>query len=307
MRILIFGTNGKVGSAIMRILLPHHELITPRHLDCDITGPTLPGYIARNKPDLIINAAAFNGMEACQDWPSRAYAVNGAAPGVIAEVAKTLGVPFIHFSTDYVFDGITVDTSPNNATFIYGYPESFPPIPQSIYSRSKALGEVAVLQTQGSNLIFRLSTIYGNSFSGPLDPIQKFIQGERTLKIIDQYCAPTSASMVASSIAHVIQYVKDWKAYTGIYHLSTIAGIWRQEFIRHILGEWSESVTFEDAELALHRPKFSYMNTMNFEQKFNCQLPTCIEDFLLVFPNHKEFLCPPESSSGSTQKKVLVS
>src|SRR5210317_191339 len=105
MKILITGVNGQVGHALMHELT-EHELIGLTRQDCDLTNSDqIRQVIDQHQPDLIINPAAYTKVDQAEDEPELAFQINRDAPRVMAEKAHEYNIPFIHFSTDYVFDG----------------------------------------------------------------------------------------------------------------------------------------------------------------------------------------------------------
>ena len=105
MKILVTGVNGQVGHALMRELT-EHELIGLTRQDCDLTNPDqIKQVIDQHQPDIIINPAAYTKVDQAEDEPELAFKINRDAPRVMAEKAREYNIPFIHFSTDYMFDG----------------------------------------------------------------------------------------------------------------------------------------------------------------------------------------------------------
>ena len=105
MKILVTGVNGQVGHALMQ-QLTDHELIGITRKDCDLTKPDqIRQVFEQHQPDLIINPAAYTKVNQAEDEPELAFLINRDAPKVMAEKACEYNIPFIHFSTDYVFDG----------------------------------------------------------------------------------------------------------------------------------------------------------------------------------------------------------
>ena len=105
MKILITGINGQVGHALMQ-QLNDHELVGLTRKDCDLTNPDqIKRVIDQHQPDLIINPGAYTNVDQAEDEPELAFQINRDAPKVMAEKAREYDIPFIHFSTDYVFDG----------------------------------------------------------------------------------------------------------------------------------------------------------------------------------------------------------
>ena len=105
MKVLITGVSGQVGHALMHEL-KKHELIGLNRQDCDLADPDkIKQVIEQHQPDLIINPAAYTKVDQAEDKPELAFQINRDAPRVMAEKAREYHIPFIHFSTDYVFDG----------------------------------------------------------------------------------------------------------------------------------------------------------------------------------------------------------
>ena len=124
MKILITGINGQVGHALMQ-QLNDHELVGLTRQDCDLTEPDqIRQAIDQHQPDLIINPAAYTKVDQAEDEPELAFQINRDAPKVMAEKAREYDIPFIHFSTDYVFDGekkgAYKEDDPTNPLGVYG-------------------------------------------------------------------------------------------------------------------------------------------------------------------------------------------
>ncbi|MEN0106758.1 MAG: dTDP-4-dehydrorhamnose reductase, partial [Pseudomonas sp.] len=164
------------------------------------------------RPDLIINAAAYTAVDLAESEAEQAFAINATAPGVLAEEANALGIPLIHYSTDYVFDGS------KNAP----YHEDDPTQPLGVYGQSKLAGEQAIAAVGGQYLILRTSwvySLYGRNF---LLTMQRLLQEREELRVVsDQIGAPTWAGTIASTTAALISHWQNGKPGPwGIYHLS---------------------------------------------------------------------------------------
>jgi len=106
MRILLIGKNGQVGWELHRSLLTLGEIIAVDYPDIDLAdADKIRQWVRDVQPDVIVNAAAYTDVDKAESEPDLAYAVNGTAPGILAEEAKKLGATLVHFSTDFVFDG----------------------------------------------------------------------------------------------------------------------------------------------------------------------------------------------------------
>lgn len=158
MRILLTGSSGQVGWELKRCLMTLGEVIcagrqaSSSNLGMDLSQPeTIRSVIREVKPNLIVNPAAYTAVDKAESEPELAMAVNGIAPGVIAEEAKLLGAGVIHYSTDYVFNG----------TQATPYTEKDETDPQNIYGKTKLAGEVAIQAIGVPHLILRTSWVYG--------------------------------------------------------------------------------------------------------------------------------------------------
>ncbi|QBZ87419.1 dTDP-4-dehydrorhamnose reductase [Pseudomonas viciae] len=213
LRILIIGQNGQVSRALQSRLAGMGELIVRGSSELDLAHPDLiHSPIDALKPDLIINAAAHTAVDQAESEPALAFAINAIAPGVLAQVAVKLGVPLIHYSTDYVFDG----RKPTP------YTEDDMPNPLSVYGRSKLAGEDAIRQAAGQHLILRTSWVYSTEGRNFLLTMQRLLQEKPQLRVVaDQIGAPTWAGTIADSTAKLIER---WRAGQsgawGTYHLT---------------------------------------------------------------------------------------
>ncbi|MCX2898910.1 dTDP-4-dehydrorhamnose reductase [Pseudomonas mandelii] len=213
MKILISGQHGQVSRELQLRLGVLGELIVLGRDQMDLAQPDqIRQQIQRLRPDLIINAAAHTAVDLAESEPEAAFAVNGVAPGILAEEALELGVPLIHYSTDYVFDG----SKPGP------YTEDDAPNPLGVYGQSKLAGERAITQVEGQHLILRTSWVYSNHGRNFLLTMQRLLQEKPQLRIVaDQIGAPTWAGTIAVSTFALIER---WQAGDagawGIYHLS---------------------------------------------------------------------------------------
>ena len=213
MKILITGQHGQVSQALQQQLHDLGELIVLGRDQLDLANPEqIRQQIRAQRPHLIINAAAHTAVDLAESEPDAAFAINGIAPGVLAEEAKALGIPLIHYSTDYVFDG----SKPAP------YTEADPPNPLSIYGQSKLAGERAIAAVGGEYLILRTSWVYSNHGKNFLLTMQRLLQEKPHMRIVaDQIGAPTWAGTIAASTRALIER---WQAgkpgQWGIYHLT---------------------------------------------------------------------------------------
>lgn len=213
LRILISGQQGQVSQALQQRLQNMGELIVLGRDQLDLSQPESIRPVVRDiKPDLIINAAAHTAVDQAESEPDLAFAINATSPGVFAEEAAALGIPLIHYSTDYVFDG-----SKDGA-----WVESDAPNPLGVYGSSKLAGERAIAAAGGQHLILRTSWVYSLTGRNFLLTMQRLLQEREKLSIVaDQIGAPTWAGTIAASTAALIER---WRAGApgawGVYHLT---------------------------------------------------------------------------------------
>ena len=213
MKILITGRHGQVSLALQQQLQGLGELIVLGREQLDLANPDqIRTQIRTHRPDLIINAAAHTAVDLAESEPEAAFAINGIAPGILAEEAKALGVPLIHYSTDYVFDGSK--PAPYN--------EADAPNPLGVYGQSKLAGEKAIAAVGGEYLILRTSWVYSNHGKNFLLTMQRLLQEKPHMRIVaDQIGAPTWARTIANSTRALIERWQAGEAGPwGIYHLT---------------------------------------------------------------------------------------
>ena len=213
MKILINGRHGQVSHELQRRLGAVGELIVLGRDQLDLAQPDqIRRQVQNVRPDLIINAAAHTAVDLAESEPQSAFAINAVAPGILAEEALALDIPLVHYSTDYVFDGMKVGP----------YNEDDTPNPLGVYGKSKLAGEQAIRDVQGKHLILRTSWVYSTHGRNFLLTMQRLLQEKPELRVVaDQIGAPTWAGTIANSTLALIERwqandVANW----GTYHLS---------------------------------------------------------------------------------------
>ncbi len=223
MNILVFGKDGQLGKAFQtavsaKSLNPIHEIHFVGRAQCDLSNAdALSNLLQQIKPQLIINAAAYTAVDEAEKESDLAFAINAKAPEIMAHYAVKEGATFLHYSTEYVFDG-------SKAT---PYVESDARNPLSIYGKSKAAGEEAIEDAFTSNpnpqaqfAIFRTSWVYGDG-GNFIHTILRLAKERDTLKVIaNQHGAPTSATWLANiSLDLLFDEANHLRVLpTGIYH-----------------------------------------------------------------------------------------
>ena len=193
MRILVTGKTGQIAQSLMeRAPAFNAEVIALGRPEFDLAAPGNPiGILSELRPDVIVSAAAYTAVDKAESDRETAFAVNAEGPRALAGAAANLGIPVLHISTDYVFDGLK--QSP--------WIEGDEPNPQSVYGESKLAGERAVLDASGDNIVVRVGWVF-SPFSANFVKTILRLAGERdTLRIVaDQTGGPTSALDIADGV-----------------------------------------------------------------------------------------------------------
>lgn len=195
-KILLTGMSGQVGWELQRTLAPLGQVVALDSRELDLSKPDAIREIVRTvKPSIIVNSAAYTAVDRAESEPELAQAVNGVAPGVFAEEAKKLNALFVHYSTDYVFDGMKAGA----------YVESDAPNPLGIYGKSKLAGEEAIRAAGCRHLIFRTSWVYSTRGKNFMLTMLRLAKERPALRIVnDQVGAPTWSRSLAEATALVL-------------------------------------------------------------------------------------------------------
>jgi len=197
MKILLAGGSGQLAQELQPILLSSGEVIALDRTRLDLSRPeSIRQAMAEIQPDLVVNAGAYTAVDKAESEPELANAVNGIAPGILAEECEKLGASLIHFSTDYVFDG-----SHGSA-----YLETDSTNPLGTYGKSKLAGEEAIRQAGNRHIIIRTSWVYGNGGKGNFVKTMLRLGKEREeIRVVaDQIGSPTWTGDLAEAISQII-------------------------------------------------------------------------------------------------------
>ncbi|MBK3869947.1 dTDP-4-dehydrorhamnose reductase [Pseudomonas stutzeri] len=213
MKILITGSTGQLARELQLELAGTGKLLALGHNALDLAVPErIREQVGLLRPDLIINAAAYTAVDPAETHREQAFAVNARGPQVLAEEAARLGVPLIHYSTDYVFDGRKAEP----------YSEDDLPQPLSVYGASKLAGERAIQAVGGEYLILRTSWVYSEYGKNFLLTMQRLLQERDALSVVsDEVGAPTWAATIARTTAELIRKRSAGQGGpSGLYHLT---------------------------------------------------------------------------------------
>ena len=282
MKILLFGKNGQVGWELQRSLAPLGELValgSSGHAGLcgdlsDLAG--LAETVFKVKPDVIVNAAAYTAVDKAESEPEQARLINALAPGVLADEAQKLGAWFVHYSTDYVFDG-------SGGQF---WQETDATGPLNVYGRTKLEGEQAVTRC-AKHLIFRTSWVYAARGANFAKTMLRLAQEREQLKVIDdQIGAPTGAELIADVTALALRAVLQQPEQAGIYHLAAGGEVSWFDYARFVIEqarqrglpikvapEAIEPIPTRAYPLPAKRPHNSRLDTRKLKQSFDLVLP----------------------------------
>jgi dTDP-4-dehydrorhamnose reductase len=284
MRILLFGRNGQVGWELQRALAPLGEVVAlDREMENGFVGDLsdeagVCATVEAVRPDVIVNAAAFTDVDRAEDEPELVHRINATAPGALARAAAGRGIWFVHYSTDYVFDGSS--SRP--------WQEDDPTGPLSAYGKSKLAGEEAIRASGCRHLLLRTSWVYaarGDNFARSM--LRLAAERERLTVVADQVGAPTGADLVADITAHLVRAVtsSDGDARRGgTYHLAAAGETSWHGYARFIIDEARRhGVTLAVHEIApilssawptpAARPLNSRLDTSRLRRTFSIHLP----------------------------------
>ena len=283
MKILLLGKNGQLGWELQRALAPLGPLVacdfdTPGGLRADFSDPgSLVALIGAVQPALIVNSAAHTAVDRAESEPDLVRAINATAPGVIAREAARLGVPLVHYSTDYVFDGS--GTAARDETAATG--------PLSVYGRTKLEGEDLIRASGCSHLILRTSWVYAARGGNFARTMLRLAAERDSLQVIsDQIGAPTGAELLADVTAHAVRRLHAEPALAGTYHCVAGGEASWFEYARFVI-EWARArgqpiqvapdaihaVATSEFPTAARRPLNSRLATHKLQQAFGLTLP----------------------------------
>jgi dTDP-4-dehydrorhamnose reductase len=197
MRILLTGSGGQVGRALLTALAPMCDVIAADRSSFDLARPEqIRARVATARPDVIVNAAAYTDVERAELEEQVALTINGVSVGEFAAAARELHVPLIHYSTDYVFDG----------TKALPYVEDDQTAPLSAYGRSKLDGENRIRDSGSAHVILRTSWVYAETGRNFLTTMLRMAVEREELRVVDdQVGAPTFAGFIAAATAQIIE------------------------------------------------------------------------------------------------------
>lgn len=252
MKIVITGAGGQLGKELIQLFKEEGYVVFPyTKQQLDITNRTkIKEMIEKNQPDYLINTAAFTQVDLCETDKDKAYLINGIGPYYLACEAKEKKVKFFHISTDYVFDGEKNEP----------YEEEDSPDPQTIYGKSKLLGEALALTANESTTIIRTSWLYGHEGNNFVNTIKKLARHSQEMRVVhDQYGCPTYTKDLGIAIKNLLTKPH------GIYHVTNSGSCSWFEFATEIVTFLNSQtvvipVSTEEYGLKTPRPMYSVLS-----------------------------------------------
>ncbi|HDR8911469.1 TPA: dTDP-4-dehydrorhamnose reductase [Burkholderia multivorans] len=291
MRIVVIGCRGQVGWELVRSLAIVGDVFAWDRRTADMSEPgALADRVRSQRPDVIVNAAAYTDVDRAESDEPRANLINGIAVGALAEAAREAGALFVHYSTDYVFDGAA--TVP--------YREDAETGPLNAYGRSKLLGERATVASGVDYLIFRTTWVYAARGANFVLTMLRLMRERPELRVIsDQFGAPTSARFIADATAHAIaRSISERHAgrfESGLFNLTADGVTTWHGFAQHIFERARaigvgdvlktkriEAIATDDYPLPAARPAYSVLDGSKLQQRFNLRRPQWHEGVDLV-------------------------
>ena len=279
MKILLTGSNGQVGFELNKKLSALGEVIATDREELNLEdSQAISSFIDQTRPDIIINPAAYTAVDKAESEPDLAYEINTLAPEVLADKARELDIPLIHFSTDYVFDGLKKDA----------YVETDKTNPRSIYGKTKCEGEEKI-RTYTKHIILRTSWVFGSHGNNFLKTILRLIMEKESLNIVgDQWGSPSSSSMLGDVTFKIVDGIlknKNFKDY-GTYHVTNDGETNWHQYAILIASELIKlnvkikcgpdqihSILTSEYPTAAKRPLNSRLNTNKIKKTFMLELP----------------------------------
>lgn len=284
MTILLLGANGQLGQELQRALAPLGAIVAttrsgvlPDGSACEVADFDQPGSLTalldRLRPSVVVNAAAYTAVDRAEEDRDAAFRANAEAPGVLARWCAQAGVPLVHYSTDYVFDG--QGTRP--------YREDDATAPLGVYGASKLAGEDAIRAAGGRHLIFRTAWVYASHSANFLRTMLRVGADRDVLRVVaDQIGTPTPARLIADVTAQALQHDG---GLSGTWHLTAKGETSWHGFAEAIFAEavaagvlprapTVEAITTAEYPTPAKRPAYSHLDVAKLEKDFGVTLPS---------------------------------
>lgn len=273
MKILITGSNGQVGSCLVKILnqMPEIEFLAVDREQLDITEPdAVNKLVSEFRPNAIINAAAHTAVDKAEQEVEQSYAINRDGPQFLAQAANRVGAIILHISTDYVFAGDKVGE----------YVETDVVAPQGVYGQSKLAGELAVATACPRHIILRTAWVFCETGNNFVKTMLRLAQTRDELGVVaDQFGGPTYAGDIAAALITIAQSLHNGNHDYGIYHFAGLPHVSWHQFATEIFNQANaqgiirkvmrvNSITSDQYPTPAKRPANSKLNCQKIELAF---------------------------------------
>ena len=287
MKLAIIGANGQLGTDLVEVLSSNHDVVGLNHADIEITNiDSVKETLSSIKPAIVLNTAAYHIVPEAEKFPEKAFLINGIGPLNLAKVCQDLSIPFIHYSTDYVFDGAKQKP----------YTEDDRPNPLSVYANTKLSGEYFALNYSDKSYVIRVSGIYGKipcraKGGNFVTTMIKLANEKPEVRVVnDEILTPTPTYWIAKNTAELIKT----NAF-GLYHMSCEGQVSWYEFAKVIwetLGLKTPlySASVNDFPLVVKRPFYSVLENQNLNRLGINKMPewkNALREFLKAFNSEK--------------------
>lgn len=276
MRLAVTGKNGQVVSALRALTSDDLEIVALGRPELDLSRPeTVSQALRAAKPDVVVSAAAYTAVDKAESEPDVAFTINRDGAEAVAQAANDLGIPIIHLSTDYVFNGDKTTA----------YVESDPTGPRSIYGRSKLQGEQAVSAATDDYAILRTAWVYSEYGSNFVKTMLRLGESRDEINVVaDQFGCPTSANDIAVAIVAIAKRLAQDSSnrLRGIFHLSGTGETNWANFAKQIFVFSAENggkpiivndITTAQYPTPARRPPNSRLDCSKLEEVYGIRLP----------------------------------
>lgn len=279
MRLLVFGKAGQVATKLQTLSTEQCQIIALGRDDADLSKPSMcVDAIKTIQPDAVINAAAYTAVDAAEDDAAAAQIINADAPTAMSQACAEANIPFVHISTDYVFDGTGSDPRTPDA----------PTNPLGVYGRSKLDGEQGVQASGGTFAIIRTSWVFSDTGNNFVKTMLRLAETRDQLSVVDdQIGGPTDAATIAASCVKIAQQLIAEPSKAGVYHFAGTPAVSWAEFAQEIFNIAGLSVQVSPIPSSAYptkakRPTNSRLDGTTLTQAFGIHPPDWRENLKTV-------------------------
>lgn len=263
MKVAVIGANGQLGTDLKEVLFGEHDVVGLNHADIEITNiDSVKNVLSAIKPAIVLNTAAYHIVPEAEKFPDRAFHINGTGVLNLAKVCQDLNIKWVHYSTDYVFDGKKQKP----------YTEDDRPNPLNVYANTKLSGEYFALNYSDKSYVVRVSGIYGKvpcraKGGNFITTMLKLAKEKPEVRVVnDEFLTPTPTYHIARNTAALIKT----DAF-GLYHMSCEGEVSWYEFAKVIwetlrLETPLYPASVKDFPLVVKRPFYSVLENRNLSR-----------------------------------------